>query len=171
MKETPPSVTVVREHAFSLANEAMFTVALQIRRLRSEEPEDTDFVMRWWTDLQFLIVALRRLRRTAELAARTDPSNSLREAMADFDAQLPGLRVMRNVGEHIDAYAVDTPGRHHREVDRRQLQVGGWDGRIYRWLLDKDGEWLELDVEKAKTAAEQLFEAVHSLYRSDDRSR
>jgi hypothetical protein len=48
----------------------MFTVALQRRRTRSNEPEDEGFVMRWWADLHFFIVALRRLRRAAELASR-----------------------------------------------------------------------------------------------------
>ncbi|MEX2210674.1 MAG: hypothetical protein WD689_02785 [Gaiellaceae bacterium] len=170
-KKTPPSAAAILERAFSLTNEAMFTVALQIRRLGSEEPEDKDFVMRWWADLQFLIVALRRLRRAAELAARVDdPSASVRKAIALFDAELPALRVMRNVGEHIDEYAVDHPRRHHEEIDRRQLQVGSWDGRVYRWLQDQSGEQLELDADRAKTAAEQLFEEVRSLYRVGVRS-
>ena len=65
-----PSDAAIMERARSLANEAMFTLALQRRRIRSNGPEDDIFVMRWWADLQFLIVALRRLRRTAELAGR-----------------------------------------------------------------------------------------------------
>lgn len=38
------------ECARSLANEAMFTVSLQRRRIRSDDPEDV-FVMRRWADL------------------------------------------------------------------------------------------------------------------------
>jgi hypothetical protein len=45
------------------------TVALQRRRLRSTEPEDKDFILHWFADLQFLIVSLRRLRRSAAIAA------------------------------------------------------------------------------------------------------
>lgn len=56
------------ERARSLANEATFTVALQRRRVRSKEPEDDAFVVRWWADRQLFIVALRRLRRAAEFA-------------------------------------------------------------------------------------------------------
>ncbi len=47
----------VSERSLSLMNEAMFTVDLQVRRARGREPEDDAFVMRWWADLQFLIVA------------------------------------------------------------------------------------------------------------------
>ena len=66
-----PSDAAILERARSLATEAISTVALQRRRPRSTEPEDGVFVFRWWADLQFLIVALRRLRRAAQLAART----------------------------------------------------------------------------------------------------
>jgi hypothetical protein len=81
----------------------MHTVALQVRRLATEEPEDETFVLRWWADLQFLIVALRRLRRAAGLAASADDEGGrLRAAIERFDRRLPALAVMRNVGEHLD---------------------------------------------------------------------
>src|SRR5579859_2833960 len=57
---TGPSDAAILERAKSLSNEACFTVSLQHRRLRTTEPEDQVFVFRWWADLQFLIVALRR---------------------------------------------------------------------------------------------------------------
>lgn len=63
-----PASDATRERAFSLANEAMYTVAPQVGRLGSSEPEDQVFIFRWCADLQFLIVALRRLRRAASLA-------------------------------------------------------------------------------------------------------
>ncbi len=59
----------ILERARSLCSEGCFAVALQHRRLRSKEPEDEVFILRWWTDLQFLIVSLRRLRRSALTAA------------------------------------------------------------------------------------------------------
>lgn len=143
------------ERARSLANEAMFTVALQRRRIRSDEPEDDVFVMRWWADLQFFIVALRRLRRAAELAGRVaSVKDRLVLALRTFDDALPHLSVMRNVGEHIDDYAVGNPKRRHKHVDRRSLQAGNWDGVTYQWL----GESLNIDV--AHDAARQLFSAI-----------
>lgn len=39
---------------------------------------------------------------------------------------------MRNVGEHIDEYAIEA-GR-DREVSRRQLQVGDFDGTTFIWV-------------------------------------
>lgn len=51
------------ERAKSLANWACYTIALQRRRLQSGEPEDETFIFRWWADLEFLVVTLRRLRR------------------------------------------------------------------------------------------------------------
>ncbi len=62
-----PSDAAILERAFSLVNEAMMTIALQRRRVRSSEPEDETFVFRYWADLQFFIIAMRRLRRVAEL--------------------------------------------------------------------------------------------------------
>jgi hypothetical protein len=45
-KPNGPSDAVIMERARSFANEAMFTVALQRRRIRSSEPEDDVFGMR-----------------------------------------------------------------------------------------------------------------------------
>lgn len=157
----PPSTAAIRAWATSLASELMYTVALQVRRLESDEPEDKTFVLRWWADLQFLIVALCRLRRAAELAATADDENrGVRAALDAFDRRLPALAVMRNVGEHLDAYGADSPTRHRKSIDRRQLQVGTFDERTYRWLLDERGQWLELDVDDARDAAEELFSAI-----------
>jgi hypothetical protein len=61
---------------------------------------------------------------------------------------------MRNVGEHIDDYAVDSPKRQHKEVRRQDLQVGTWDGTTYEWLGDS------LNIDTAHEAAYALFVAV-----------
>jgi hypothetical protein len=77
------------------ANIELHAVALQRRRLRSSEPEDEQFVMRWWTDLGFLIVSLIRLRRAAGMASRTRyASDELRPALSAFDAVTPSLRTI-----------------------------------------------------------------------------
>lgn len=124
-----------------------------MRRLKSEEPEDAIFVLRWWADLQFLIVMLRRLRRSASIAAFVPP---IADALAEFDRSLPGLAQMRNVGEHIDAYAMNDPKRHHQDVDSSGLQVGSWGYPVYSWLGHN------LNVDEAVKAADQLFIAVKS---------
>jgi len=160
-EEDRPSDGAALERAYSLVNEAMFTVALQRRRVRSAEPEDDRFVFRWWADMQFLIVALRRLRRAAALASCVPFANeSVTAALKDFDSALPTLRIMRNVGEHIDDYALDNPRRVHKQVGRRSLQVGTWDGTTYEWLD------MRLNVDDAYDAAESLHAAVRGVIQS-----
>jgi hypothetical protein len=129
-----------------------------------------DFVFRGWADFQFLIVALRRLRHAAELATRVSSVRVLVEdAIREFDQALPGLRKMRNVGEHIDAFAVDK-GR-DRTVSRLQLQVGQMNQKTIHWL----GEQLDTDV--ALDAAQKLFDAIRAAIvqfnanKGDQRSR
>ena len=158
----PPSDAIILERAFSLVNEAIFTVELKRRRLRSMEPEDERFVFRWGADLQFLIVALRRLRRAAQLAANVPSvARTISSALGRLDDSLPGLAIMRNVGEHIDDYALDNPKRHHKQVDRRQLQVGTWDGTTCEWLD------MRLNVDDAHRAATKLYSAVRTALIGD----
>lgn len=146
---------VTLERACSLANEAILTIELQRRRLRSNEPEDCSFVFRWWADLQFLIVALRRLRRTSELASSVPSAKAeMNDAIKRFDESLPMLLTMRNVGEHVDDYALDSSRRRHKQVDRKMLQVGTWDGTTYTWL----GE--TLNVDDAHAAAVTLYSSI-----------
>ena len=140
-REAAPSDAVVLERAKSFCNEACFTVALQCRRLQSTEPEDKVFMFRWHADLQFLIVALRRLRSAAELAATVhDVSARVRMALDKFDRRLPGLARMCNVGEHLDDYVVGKG--HNRKVRRGDLQVNSFDGSVFKWL----GVKLDIDV-------------------------
>ncbi|HXJ18984.1 MAG TPA: hypothetical protein VMT03_02035 [Polyangia bacterium] len=162
----------VSDRALSLANEAMFTVDLQVRRVRGHEPEDEVFVLRWWADLQFLIVALRRLRRAAQLGLHglEETRAAIDGAIKAFDEDLPDLTVMRNVGEHIDDYARGR-GR-HREVRPGGLQVGGFDGTTFRWLnreptIDEaEGPDRELNIDEAKRAAGRLYLAVRAAIKS-----
>jgi hypothetical protein len=154
-----PSDTATLERAHGLANDAVRSVALQRRRLRSTEPEDDEFVMRWWADAQMLIVMLRRLRRAAELAAKVPSARTrMARALDQFDHALPSLRKMRDVGEHIDEYALDE-GK-DRAISRRSLQVGQWDGTSLCWL----GQSLNVDV--AMQAAEDLYVSVRDAMRA-----
>jgi hypothetical protein len=149
------------ERSRRLANVELHAVALQHRRLRSTEPEDDAFVLRWWADLQFLIIALRRLRRAVRIVAGEDGiDTALPTALARFDAALPSLQTMRNISEHIDAYALDSPHRHNRTIDRRQLEAGSWDGSTFRWRTKPDGTAHELNIDKALDAARELYDAL-----------
>jgi hypothetical protein len=154
----PGTDASIIERAIRLSNIEIHAVARQRRRLASTEPEDEEFVFRWWTDLQFFIVALSRLRRSARIAASA-PSAAMpvRAALTAFDNAVPDLRDMRNIGEHADEYALDSKGRRVKSIDSRQLEVGRWNGQTYEWL-DRS-----LDVDAALAGGKVLFKALQSL--------
>lgn len=109
--------------------------------------------MRWWADLQFLIVALVRLRAAAKTFQKASGAK-IAEAIEAFDAALPKLRKMRDVAEHIDEYAIDSGRR--MDVSRCELAVGAWDGTTFSWMNST------LNIEKAQAAAEALFRALQT---------
>jgi hypothetical protein len=149
-----PSQGATWERARNLASEAMYMVELQRRRAKGSEREDAVFVTRWWVDLQFFVIALYRLRRAAYLAEKV-PSvrGAIQAAGARFDKRLPTLKTMRDVTEHFDEYAIDTG--HNKAVSRQELQVGTWDGTVWRW-----GQIGHLDVDDAFDAAGDLYKAI-----------
>lgn len=158
-----PSDAATIERAHNLASEAIHMVVLQRRRLQSAKSEDETFILRPWADFQFFIVSLRRLRQAALLAARPSASKAaIESAISEFDESLPGLRKMRNVGEHVDEYAVER-GR-DRSVSRRALQGGTFNATTLEWLGER------LDTDEALAVAERLYGAIkdaRSTYRLD----
>lgn len=153
--ESKPSSAATYERARHLANVAIWSVELQYRRLRSAEPEDAVFVLRKWADFTFLVVSLSRLRRAAQLAAGVPELQPvLTEAIDQFDRALPGLNDMRNVGEHIDDYAVDQ-GR-KKTIARQALEVSTLEeeGPTLHWLGAK------LNAPEALEVSQHLFTAI-----------
>lgn len=141
------------ERARRLGNLALWTVDLQHRRINSVEPEDDKFVLRRWSDFHFLIVALTRLRRAAQLASKVPQIRPEMEiALRKFDAALPHLKKMRDVAEHIDDYALDS-GK-DRSISRKSLEVGSSDDETWTWL------GFEIDTDKALSIAADLFDAI-----------
>ena len=141
------------ERARRLANQALWTIDIQRRRLNSVEPEDEKFVLRKWSDFHFLIVALTRLRRAAELAAKVPSIRAnMRNALKTFDTALPHLKKMRDVAEHIDDYAVDS-GK-DKDINRKSLEIGSCDGETWSWL------GFGLNVDETLSASVTLFEAL-----------
>jgi hypothetical protein len=143
-----PSDLVILDRALTFAHEAFKAADVQLRRARTEEDASIGGIVQWWIDLQFFIVALRRLRRSAELAQRVQRGRVIKAAIERFDEALPKLELLRNVGEHIDDYSLDA-GR-DPSVRWRQLQVGGWDKTTFEWL------GIELNADEAMAAAKKL---------------
>ena len=167
-EDVAPSDTATLERARSLANELVYTVALQCRRLKTAEPEDDEFVFRVWADWQFLIVALSRLRHVGVLAKRVEEvADEIQRALIAFDAALPSLQLMRNVGEHLDKYAID---QGHGEISRKALQVGSWTDADLFWLREGVGNApeskpLTLNSVVALDASRKLHRAICSADR------
>lgn len=153
---TKPSDGAIIERAFSYCNEAMKTISLQCRRLQTTEPEDSQFVFRQLADLRFLILSLDRLDRSVKLA-RKIPSLTLEidKAVGKFHKSIPSLKKFRDVGEHFEEYAVDS-GK-DKSVDRKQLQVGSWNGVTFEWLDEK------LNVVDAEKSAIELFITIRDI--------
>jgi hypothetical protein len=153
MNSMKPSDAAIYERARRLANQALWTVDLQCRRLKSVEPEDDEFVLRKWGDFHFLIVSLTRLRRAAELALKVPTINErIRAALEPFDIALPNLKKMRDVAEHIDEYAVDS-GK-DRSISRKSLEVSVVDGDEWEWLR------YGINAGEALSASVALFDAL-----------
>lgn len=150
-----PSEGAILERSFSFCNEAMHTISLQVRRLQSTEPEDSQFIFRKWADLRFLILSLDRLYKSSGIALNVKSiSNDVKKARDEFQKSMPFLKNLRDVGEHFDSYSMDN-GR-LKNISRGDLQVGTWkrDGTWFNWL----GE--EINVIECENAAIILFQRI-----------
>lgn len=139
----------IYEDARHLANIGVWSVELQIRRLKNEEAGDSNFVLRKVSDFHFLVVALTRVRRAAELVNQIlDIGN----AIDQFDRDVPDLIKMRDVLEHINDYA-EGQGRH------KNVAIGG----LFTSAFDNDTiTWSEfnLNLPTALIASQVLFEEI-----------
>jgi hypothetical protein len=153
---------------------AIRSVEMQVRRLSSEEPEDEKWHFRKWTDFEFLVQALWRVRLCANIAQDLEPHPSgVAESLNVFDENLPDLARMRHVAQHIDEYATDGPGRRQKypriiaknasglhsypimpqtaqgekKIGRRGLEIGHWSDSHFSWLGGT------VQYETARTAA------------------
>jgi hypothetical protein len=102
-----PSPEEILTRALTFALEGLRAAEVQLQRAREDAPSGPGGAFLWWIDLQFFIVALRRLRQAAELALRAPGQRpAIEQAIEAFDEALPDLPLFRHVGEHIDEYAV-----------------------------------------------------------------
>ena len=148
----------ILERSFSFCNEAMKTISLQVRRLQTNELEDSTFVFRKWADLRFLILSLDRLDKAVKIAENiTSISEGIKQSRKQFRSSIPWLSELRNIGEHIDAYSMDK-GK-IREISRKSLQVGTWseDGMNFTWMNK------QIDVIETKNAAIELFSTIKNI--------
>jgi hypothetical protein len=137
-----PSKSEVLERAARLAGASLRTVRLQIRRIRSQEPEDEEWILRPWADCLYLVQALWGMKLAGDVAASKD--SSVKSAVTDFVTSCGDLEVMRHVAQHLDNFALDANEDLRRQrrpdtkeiVGRRSLEVGGWNENKneFHWL-------------------------------------
>ena len=151
MKVDDERIVAVYEDARVLANIAVWAVQLQIKRLRSEENEISEFVMQPVVDFHFLVTALTRLRKAAELVAEF--SDIARE-IKQFDDVLPDLSRIRNVQEHIEEYRLGKG--HNKQVNANELLTIVFDHNRLVWL------GYEIRVDDALQVSDCLFQAIRS---------
>lgn len=136
-----------------LANVAVWAVDLQIKRLETNEPEFADFPFQPLVDFHFLVTALTRLQEIAEaLKAIEDMEPVMEKAIESFEKEVPGLRDIRNVLEHIGEYA--RGAGHDQDVQY---------GEMFTVVLDSDCiQWLgyELRPRAALSASDTLFHVI-----------
>lgn len=150
---------MLAEEARHFANLYTHAADLQIQRMRQLSHEQ--FPLSWFVDFEFLLVSLRKLRRSAELAQRI-PSvrDEIRIALSEFDSALPWLADLRNASEHFD--------EHLEGKDRGKNLVSSYPS-LFSTLLDIDDgvEWLGKQVKfhTCLDAAHRLFDAVRTAHR------
>jgi hypothetical protein len=107
-------------------------------------------------DLHFLLVALVRLDRAVARAAGEVAAlqPTLTDELESFRKALPGLRQMRDVGEHADEYNISKGRRtavRRAEVQSWGMHTNSAGGLVWQWI----GQ--ELDVDAACVAATTLY--------------
>jgi hypothetical protein len=153
LDSNPPTRPQTLERAARFASEGLRGVDIQIRRMGSTEPEDSEWDFRTWMDIQFLIIALWAVRQGGQLAARVDEACGV--ALIAFDEACPNLGTMRHVFQHFDEYSIDHQKRRQRRADtgdlvgRRALEVGWWSSEEFWWL----GGILNIPGARASAAA------------------
>lgn len=162
-----PSAIQTLERAARLASNSIFAIRLQLARVRTSSipasGDVSDAIMQRWTDSEFLIIALWRLRTVACIAASVGGpvEESIAAAIERFDNQVPHLKMMRHVSQHLDDYAIDHPRkrRQHKPnsrqlIGRRLLEVTGLGDDEFHWLRGK------LNFADAEAGANALYQTI-----------
>ncbi len=133
----------------SCANRAVWTIALQIRRLG--EPMDREFVLRPISDAEWLIVSLDRLLQVARQINRITGGGQS-AAIAAYEQALPNLRTARNIIAHLDEYLRGDGREKSISVGSLSTHTLGPSALVFGGL--------EFDLDAAQLVADQLFAAI-----------
>lgn len=148
-----PKIVSLYEDGRHFANISVWAVALQVKRLETNKPELEDFDFQPVVDFHFLVTGLARLQEIAEtLKAIDDMRPAMEKAIEAFKTEVPGLRYMRNVLEHMGEYARGD-GK-NKAVQYREIFTIGLDPDCIQWLGH------ELRPRAALAASDALFRVI-----------
>ncbi len=126
-----------------------------------ERQEDPDAEWRLHADVYFLALAIRRVLLFHDVFAKQVDDHRLRQARAQFNANAPTAKELRDFYEHLDEYLLDSPTKHGKFPGR------GAPVLVCRWDCDnvivRFGE-RELDVTLAAVAAIELGRESEALW-------
>jgi hypothetical protein len=137
----------------SCANRAMWTIDLQVCRLRNFDASLTDFVLQTVSDAELLLLMADRLLAVSRHIDRMT-GGALKTAANEFEGNAPNLRQARNVVAHIDEYL-------QGDGKNKSIRVGS----LSTHSLDVDRfsfAGLEFDFTKLLTSAQKLFTEIQS---------
>ena len=147
------------DDALIVANYFVFAVELQISRVREERVDVEPFVMRPFVDLEFLLVALTRLRRAANVINLFPYTETkLSQAIEKFDKRLSGLKQLRNITEHYDEYLLKID--RGKNIDLKTIRSG----YMTKCMSYDSVEWMDfrLDLDECLAAAKELYISMKS---------
>lgn len=145
------------EEANCLGNVACWAIELQVNRLECNEPEISEFVLQQVVDFHFLVTAIARLRKAADLACR---ASDISDQIKAFDDAVPDWRQMRNALEHVDEYW-QNKGQ-NKAIQSADLATISF-GPVIEWI------GLELNLRETLTAAHTLFRAINGIWPLSDK--
>ena len=145
------------DDALIVAKNFEFAVVMQISRVREERADVEPFVMRSFVDLEFLLVALTRLRRAANVINSFPYTETkLSQAMEKYDRRLSGLKQLRNITEHYDDYLLK---KDRGKIINLKLIRSGY---MTKCMSYDCVEWMDfkLDLDECQAASEELYTSM-----------
>lgn len=141
----------VYEDARNMANIAIWGVELQIKRIFGKN-EIEEFVMQPVVDFHFLVTSLNRLRQAASMVSKI---SDISGTISEFDFQIPDLRTIRNILEHIDEYRIGKG--YNKAVPKISFQTISFVENSIQWVD------YEINTSTALEVSQKLFVAIQAV--------
>lgn len=155
----PTSTDVAIQKAVSFATAELGAMRLQSKRLQAATAGTDDVSSQSWSDAQFFLVALTRFKHSVQVATSFDgfiPSSELFEAQRELDASAPELKLMRDVGEHLEDYAAGSGRKDEARDD--EIHTAVVTAHSFNWI------GREVKFRAAISAAEKVIQALLQLH-------